>query len=678
MQKHSHHNENHSHEHHDNHNHADMMASPEAANSFLNRFYIVTALLIPLIALTYPVLNIVGIQDFALRPYLQFGISSIIFYFALVFFEHARHEIMMKQYGMMTLVSIAVGAGYLFSTASTFLPQLDTEFYIEISTLIWILLFGHYLEAKSSMAAGDALSEVAKLLPKQAHLKKDDSVTDVELSELSEGDIVVVKPGEKVPADGTIINGSANMDESLVSGESKPVEKGEGATVIAGSICTDSSIEIQIDKVGEHSTIGQIQALIANAQKSKPSTQRIADKAAGYLTFVALGTALLTLFIWAIIIGEPITFALTLGITVLVIACPHALGLAIPTVSTIATSKAVENGFFLKDLGKIEQVKDINYIVFDKTGTLTKGSFGVSTIVNAPDTNYTEKEILKIAASLEQQSSHVIATAIIEKSKNESIEHEDVNNFKNIAGKGITGTIAGNQYSVGNLSLLGDNNHTIDGTLKKTYDSLSSQGNTVVIVTDFNAAIGLIALSDEIKPEASEAIQSIHNMNINVAMLTGDTTQVAEKVAKDLSIDTFFAEVLPEDKYTHIKELQEQGNNVMMIGDGVNDAPALTQANIGVAIGAGTDVAVEAGDIVLTNNNPKDIVSLINLSNKVYRKMLQNLGWALGYNILALPAAAGLFIPFGFQLSPAIGALLMSLSSVIVVINAMTLKKAQL
>lgn len=660
------------------HDHASMMATPEAADSFLKRFYIVTLLLVPLIFLTHTVLNILGIGDFPLRPYLQFGIATVIFYFSLVFFEHASHEIKMKKYGMMTLVSIAVGAGYIFSAASTFLPQLNTEFYIEISTLIWVLLFGHYLEARSSMAAGDALSEVAKLLPKQAHLKKDGTVTDVDISELSEGDIVVVKPGEKVPADGIIVSGSANMDESLISGESKPIEKGEGDTAIAGSICTDGSIEVQIDRVGENSTIGQIQSLIAEAQKSKPIAQRIADKAAGYLTFIALGTAIVTIIVWSVVIGEPITFALTLGITVLVIACPHALGLAIPTVSTIATSKAVENGFFVKDLGKLEVVKDIDYVVFDKTGTLTKGEFGVSNIVVNPDTQLKEEDILKIAASLEQQSSHVIGMAIVKKAERESLSLDTVQNFKNIAGKGITGTIDGAQFTVGNRTLIDGEGYERNQNIQQEYDSLSSQGKTVIMLANGTEVVGLLALSDQVKPEAQHAISSLHGMGVKVAMLTGDNKQVAETVAKELGIDTYFAEVLPEDKYKHIKELQEQGNKVMMVGDGVNDAPALTQANVGVAIGAGTDVAVEAGDVVLTQNNPNDIVKLVSLAKKVYRKMIENLGWALGYNIFAIPAAAGVLAPFGFFLPPGVGAFLMSLSSVIVVINAFRLKKATL
>lgn len=678
-------------EHQDHHA---MMSGPQAEGDFLRRFFVVTFLLVPLALLTPAALNFLGFADFALRIYLQFGVASIIFYFSLVFFEHARHEIKMRQYGMMTLVSLAVGAGYLFSAASTFLPQLEAEFYLEISTLIWILLFGHYLEARSSAAAGDALSEVVKLLPKQAHRLEDGQVEDVDLSELHPGDTVLVKPGEKVPADGIIIKGQANFDESLISGESKPVAKRESDKAVAGSICLDGSLEVKLERVGESSTIGQIKKLITTAQQTKPRAQKLADRAASFLTFTAVSVSMVTLLVWALLVGKPIVFALTLAITVLVIACPHALGLAIPTVSTIATSLAVKNGVFLKDLAKLEVIKDVDYVVMDKTGTLTRGKFTVTEVINPKFENLSSKqilnsniqnpkltedqrEILGIAASLEQHSSHFIAQSIVKYAKEGGVGLLKVEDFKNIAGKGVNGVISGQKYYLGNRALLEE--FSIRGAaVGQIENELLDAGKTVVFLANESEVLGVLALSDQIKAESFKAVEELHRLGVKVAMLTGDNEPVAQSVSKDLGIDTFFANVLPEDKYSYIKKLQDEGNRVMMVGDGVNDAPALAQADVGVAIGAGTDVAVESGDVVLTRSNPQDIVRLTVLSRKVFRKMIENLLWATGYNVVAIPVAAGILAPWGFFLDPKIGALLMALSSVIVVINALSLRRVQL
>ncbi|OGD59008.1 hypothetical protein A3I57_02545, partial [Candidatus Beckwithbacteria bacterium RIFCSPLOWO2_02_FULL_47_23] len=594
--------------------------------------------------------------------YLKLAVATVIFYFGLIFFQHARHEIMVKKYGMMTLVSLAVGSGYLFSAAGTFIPAIATEFYLEISTLIWVLLFGHWLEAKSSSAAGNALQEVAKLLPKEAHLLVRGQVQAVSLTQLKSGDMVRVLPGEKVPADGVIVNGSANFSEAHITGESKPVEKDKNDRVVAGAICLDGSVEVRLDRVGESSTIGQIQKLIATAQNTKPSAQRLADRAASYLTFIALGVAIITVAVWSVALGYPLVFSLTLAITVLVIACPHALGLAIPTVTTIATKLAVSNGVFIKDMAKLEVVKKADYVVFDKTGTLTKGEFGV-TKVTAADNQ--PKNLLRLVAGLENHSSHVIGQAILSYAKQQGIKPARVVNFKNLAGKGVRGEIDGRTYFVGNNALMRELN-------------LKPSSSANVFVANQVEILGSLTLADQIKPESKTAIDSLHRLGVKVAMLTGDSQEVAETVGRKLNIDTIFSQVLPEKKYEHIKSLQDKGRIVIMVGDGVNDAPALTQANVGVAVGAGTDVAVEAGDVVLTRSNPEDISRLIALSRKVYRKMIENLTWALGYNTLAIPAAAGVFMPWGIQLKPEWGALLMSLSSVIVVINAMSLRKAKL
>ncbi|MDZ4229312.1 MAG: copper-translocating P-type ATPase [Patescibacteria group bacterium] len=637
---------------HAKHDHAAMMASPSAAKDFLTRFIIVTVLLIPLGLLSW----------FGAASYLKLLLATIIFYFGLIFFEHARHEIMMKKYGMMTLVSLAVGAGYLFSAAGTFIPAIATEFYLEISTLIWVLLLGHFLEAKSSSAAGNALQEVGKLLPKEAHLLVRGQVKAVSLVQLKSGDMVRVLPGEKVPADGVIINGSANFSEAHITGESKPLAKAKSDRVVAGAICLDGSVEVKLDRVGASSTIGQIQKLIASAQQTKPSAQRLADRAAAWLTFIALGTAIMTLAVWLLIAGQTFVFAMTLAITVLVIACPHALGLAIPTVTTIATKLAVANGVFIKDMAKLEVVKKADYVVFDKTGTLTKGEFGV-TKVTAVDNQ--PKNLLRLVAGLENHSSHVIGQAIVKYAKEQGIKPAKVVNFKNLAGQGIRGEVDGRTYFVGNSALMKGLN-------------LVSASSANVFVASQVEILGSLTLADQIKPEAKTAVDKLHRLGVKVAMLTGDSQEVAESVGKQLNIDTIFSQVMPEKKYEHIKALQDKGRIVIMVGDGVNDAPALTQANVGVAVGAGTDVAVEAGDVVLTRSNPEDISRLIVLARKVYRKMIENLIWALGYNALAIPAAAGVFIPWGIQLKPEFGAILMSLSSVIVVINAMSLRQVNL
>lgn len=666
----------HAHHHtHEHQSHGSHGMSHGSAQEYLKRFWIVTFLLIPLVFSNEMLMGFLGIGVLPFGKWIGFGIATIIFSFSLVFFEHARHEIKARTYGMMTLVSLAVGSGYLFSVASTFIPSLHVEFYLEISTLIWVLLFGHYLEAKSSSAAGNALQEVAKLLPKKVHRLVNGIEEEVDITDLKEGDVVLVKPGEKIPADGRVQEGSANVDESLISGESKPVQKNTGDEVVAGSICLDGSLVVVLSRVGEHSTIGQIQKLIRDAQHTKPNSQRIADRASAVLTFVAGITALLTILIWTLVIGETFVFAITLAITVLVIACPHALGLAIPTVTTITTSLAVKNGVFIKNLAKIEVIKKADYVVFDKTGTLTHGAFGVSDIVAFEE--FSEQDVLRIAASLEQHSSHIIGQSIVRHVKSKQIALSEPKQFKNVAGKGIVGVVNEAEYYVGNVALIQE--HTsVSEEMHKKLDELSTQGKTVILVANKKQILGIITLSDTIKQESFEAIRALHEMGVKVAMLTGDNEKVAHGVAQQLGIDTYFAEVLPEDKYTHIKTLQEEGNVVLMVGDGVNDAPALTQANAGIAIGAGTDVAVEAGDVVLTRNNPLDVVRLLKLSRVVYTKMIQNLVWALGYNIVAIPAAAGVFAIWGFFLRPEIGAILMSLSTVIVVINAMTLKRIHL
>ena len=658
----------HPHKHHQkNHSHGMNHGS---AQDFLRRFWIVTILLVPLLLTSDFVLSRTSLELGAAARWVQFGLATTIFAFALVFFKHAWHEIKGRAYGMMTLVSLAVAAGFSYSVAATFIPALNVEFYLEISTLIWVLLFGHYLEARSSTAAGSALQEVAKLLPQKAHVLTNGAQQEIPISELKADMIVLVKPGEKVPADGVIIEGTANVDEALVSGESKPVQKKSGDAAIAGSICLDGSLQVKLTRVGEHSTVGQIKQLIIEAQKTKPRSQRIADKAAAILTFIAAGTAVLTIIVWAGFLGEPFVFAITLGITVLVIACPHALGLAIPTVTTIATQLATKNGLFIKDLSKLEAIRNVDVVVFDKTGTLTTGVFGVVAVATE---SMSQNELLSIAASLEGHSSHVIGQSIVDYANQFGATQQEVADFQNVSGKGVRGSIASVHYSLGNEALM--HGLEVPQRLKEEIKKLEEKAATFVYLANDTEVIGVLALADEVKEQAAAVVKEMRDMGIAVAMLTGDNENVAQAVAHELGIETYFANVLPEEKYLKIKKLQENGASVLMVGDGINDAPALTQADVGVAIGTGTDVAVEAGDVLLTQDDPGDVRRLIQLSKRVYRKMIQNLVWALGYNVVALPAAAGAFSAWGFFLRPEVGAFIMSLSTVIVVANALTLKR---
>ncbi|MEK7535119.1 MAG: heavy metal translocating P-type ATPase [Patescibacteria group bacterium] len=653
-----------------NHGGHHSMTMDDAA-MFLRRFWYTTALLVPLLLVSNVGVKFLGVPDFTGRAYVGFAISTVIFYFSLIFFKHATHEIKARSYGMMTLVSLAVASGFLFSVTSTFIPSFGgMEFFLEISTLIWVLLFGHYLEARSTAAAGSALQEVAKLLPKEVHLLVNGQLQDVALEQIKPGDTVVVKPGEKLPADGVIIEGEANMDEALVTGESKPVSKKTGDKVIAGSICLDGSLTIKLEHVGIDSTVGHIQKLVETAQTTKPQLQYLADRVASLLTFVALGTAIATVLVWTLVEGQTFAFSLTLAVTVLVIACPHALGLAIPTVSTTATSLALKHGIFLKSLKKLEAARNISVVAFDKTGTLTEGKPAITDIV-AKD----ESEILAIATALEEGSSHPLARAVLEYSSEKNIAPKRASEFKNLAGQGVTGKINGKQFWLGNEKIL---DGVELGEMSKDLSELSDQGKTVVVLRSEKEILGLIAIADKIRTSSKEAVDSLHKSGVKVAMITGDNEGVAKYVATELGIDTYFASVLPEDKYKKIKELQDKGERVMMVGDGVNDAPALIQSNVGVAIGAGTDVTVEAGDIILTKNNPADIARLLTLSKKVYTKMVQNLVWAVGYNVVAIPAAAGVFSRWGLFLRPDVGAFLMAMSSVIVVVNALQLRRIRL
>ncbi len=640
---------------------------------FLNRFWLVSVLLLPLLASTEFANNLFG-YNFNLSSLFQLIIITVIFAIGWVFFEHAWMEIKQRAYGMMTLVSIAVAAGYLFSVSGLIFPSIEANFSIEIATLIWVLLFGHYLEAKSGKAAGNALEEVAKLLPAMAFKKvSDDQYQEVDIEDLKVSDVVRIRHGEKVPADGKVISGQGSVNQAHLTGESTPISLTTGDQVSAGSILDSGSLEVILTAVGKHSSVGQLTELLNKAATSKPNTQRIADMWAGYLTFAALGVATLAFLIWYFVVGQTFVFAITIAISVLVIACPHALGLAIPAVTTISSRIASKHGIFIKNLAKLETVNKSNVIIFDKTGTLTKGNFTVSKVSVLG--NKTESEVIHLVASVENSSSHPIAKSIVEYAEKQKNDLVKVSKFKTHGSDGVGGSIGDEDVKVGKLSWLSTEGVTVGKEARELFDTLQNTGDTVIAASVGRILIGFISLGDEIRSSAAASIKSLHDQGYEVVLMTGDNKVVANAVAKVLEIDQVYAEVTPADKLRYVEEFQASGKQVIMVGDGVNDGPALALADLGIAIGSGTAVASAAGDIILTTDDPASIANLITLSKATLRKMKQNLWWALGYNIIAIPAAAGVLAPFGLLLPPAVGALVMAGSTVVVVLNALTLNR---
>jgi Cu2+-exporting ATPase len=540
-------------------------------------------------------------------------------------------------------------------------------FFWELATLIDIMLLGHWIEMKSVMGASRALEELAKLMPSEAHkVMSDGSVQDVALDELSSGDKVLIKPGEKIPADGKVVEGETSVNEAMITGESKPVSKKEGAKVIGGAINGEGSITIEVEKTGKDSFLSQVIELVREAQSSKSRTQDIANRAAFWLTIIALSAGAITMFVWLAIVHQDFVFALERTVTVMVITCPHALGLAVPLVVAVSTAISARNGLLIRNRAAFEKARGLQAIIFDKTGTLTEGKFGVTDVVTL-NGELDESQVLSYAASVEQNSEHPIAKGIVNSAKTAN----KVSDFKSIPGKGAQGKVDGKEVKVVSPGYLRENKIEFkNGKIEE----LSAQGKTVVFLLVDGKLQGAIALGDIIRKESRQAISRLKEMGIQAMMLTGDNRQVAEHVAKELELDDYFAEVLPDQKAAKVKEVQSRGLVVAMTGDGVNDAPALAQADVGIAIGAGTDVAVEAADIVLVRSNPADAVDIIALAKATYRKMVQNLAWATGYNAFAIPLAAGVLFSYGIILSPAMGAVLMSLSTVIVAINARILK----
>ncbi len=638
---------------------------------FKKRFWISIIITIPILILSPMIQHFIGLKE-ALRfngdIYALFVLSSFVFFYGgYPFLKGLIDELKNKQPGMMTLIALAISVAYFYSSA-TVLGVKGEDFFWELATLIDIMLLGHWIEMKSVMGASKALEELAKLMPDEAHKINDDgNVVEVKVSELNHKNKLLIKPGEKIPADGKIYEGKTSINEAMITGESKPVSKGEGDDVIGGSINGEGSIKIEVEKIGDETFLSQIVKLVKEAQESKSKTQNLANRAAFWLTIIAITAGTLTMFVWLMFTGQNFNFALARTVTVMVIACPHALGLAVPLVVAVSTALSAKNGLLIRNRDAFEQARNIQAIIFDKTGTLTKGEFGVTETISF-NNEYDEKEILKYAASLESESEHPIAQGIV-KSSNDKYELKD---FNSIPGKGAEGKVNGKDVKVVSPGYLEENKIEIEQ--KEKIEQLSRQGKTVVFLLVDNKLTGAITLADIIREESKEAIKQLKEVGIKPMMLTGDNKQVAKWVADELGLDEYFAEVLPDKKAEKIKEVQSRGLTVAMIGDGVNDAPALAQADIGIAIGAGTDVAVESADIILVKNNPKDVISLIKFSRATYKKMIQNLIWATGYNVIAIPLAAGVLYSEGIILSPALGAVLMSLSTIIVAINAKLLK----
>jgi Cu2+-exporting ATPase len=656
---------------HDQHNGGDHDHQSHHAHmvaDFRRRFWVSLVLTLPILALAPLIQSLLGVEEawrFPGDDYLQFGLATAVFFYGgWPFLKGLFEELRDKQPGMMTLIGVAVIVAYTYSSAVVF-GLSGKVFFWELATLIDIMLLGHWIEMRSVMGASGALEELVKLMPSEAHLLKEGGQTeDIPVSELEKGDKVLVKPGEKIPTDGVIVDGRTTVNEAMITGESKPVEKGEEDEVIGGAVNGESAIEVEVQKTGDETYLSQVVNMVKEAQESRSRTQDLANRAALWLTIIALTVGAATLAVW-LVAGREFVFSLERMVTVMVITCPHALGLAVPLVVAVSTSLAASRGLLIRDRSAFERARELDAVIFDKTGTLTEGRFGVTEVISLGE--HDENEILRLAASLESRSEHPIAAGIVEEAKDRAVEFPEPENFDAIAGKGAQARVDGKRVKVVSPGYLKENNITLNNDEVK---ELADEGKTVVYLLVADEPLGVVALADIIREESRQAISRLKEMSIQVMMLTGDSEAVARWVAQELSLDDYFAEVLPEEKAEKIKEVKKRGLTVAMVGDGVNDAPALVEADIGTAIGAGTDVAMEAADIVLVRSDPRDVTAVVELARATYAKMVQNLWWATGYNALAIPLAAGVLYPIGFLLPPAAGAMVMSLSTVIVAINA--------
>ena len=647
-----------------------------STNVFKNKFWASLILSVPVVLYSDIVQELLQFKapTFPGSLYAPFILASIIFFYSgWIFIASAIRELKAKLPGMMTLIALAISVAYVYSVYIILSGGTETLFW-ELATLITIMLLGHWMEMRAVSGAQSALKELSKLLPDQTEIIRDDKTEIVPLRDVRGGDVVLVKPGGKIPTDGIVVEGISDVNESIATGESKPVPKKQGGEVIAGTINGDGTLKIKVTNIGENTFLAGVMRLVAEAESSKSRLQMLSDRAAYYLTIIAVVVGAVTLVSW-LAIRDP-AFAVERMVAVLVIACPHALGLAIPLVASISTTKAARNGFLVKQRLALEAARNINVVLFDKTGTLTKGELGVDAIV--PVGSEDETKVLQYAASVDSQSEHPIARAIVKEAKKRNLKIPQVKNFQRLAGKGAKANIDGVEVLVGSKSLLSDLRLSLDPQARIKVDKLSAQGKTIIFAVTGNTLLGVIALADIIREESREAIKSLQGLGIKTAMITGDSEDVAKWVAGELGIDEYFAKVLPEQKTEKVKLLQTKGRRVAMVGDGMNDAPALTQADLGIAIGAGTNVAIESAGIILVRDDPRDIPKIIKLSQLTYTKMIQNLFWATGYNIVAIPLAAGVLAFKGIFLQPALAAVFMSLSTVIVAVNAMMLKKKEL
>lgn len=669
MSNHQNHNTSHEeHEHktmnHDHSNHHEMMV-----HDFKKRFALSLLLVFPILLLSPMIQAFLGIDlGFTGDTYVLLVLSSILFvYGGKPFFIGAIEEVKSKLPAMMTLITLAIVVAYIYSTITVF-TGLGSDFFWELSTLISVMLLGHWIEMKSILGASRALEELLKLMPETAHqIQSNGNIVDIALNQVTEGMNLLVKPGEKIPTDGSIYEGKSAINESMLTGESVPVEKSEGDEVIGGSINSDGSIKMTVTKVGEATFLSQVIKLVKDAQSTRSKTQRLADIAAKYLFYIALVGGIGTFVIW-MSLGAELSFAMERAVTVIIISCPHALGLATPLVTAVSSSIGARHGLLIRNRANFENARKIDTVVFDKTGTLTYGKFGVNHVIAI---KHDENKILSLAYALENHSEHPIAVGIISESKKRDINLLDVSNFTAIPGKGLSGTVDGKSIIIASPRYIQELDLSYD---LKTYEKLADEGNTVIFVIESNILIGIIALADIVRESAIIAVKELKTLGIQSIMLTGDNSKVAHKVADEIGIDSVFSEVLPNQKADKIQQLVDEGHKVAMTGDGINDAPALAKSHLGIAIGAGTDVAIETADVILVKSNPNDVVSIVKLSKATYKKMIQNLIWATGYNLLAIPLAAGVLFSAGILLSPAIGAVLMSLSTIIVSINAKLLK----
>lgn len=666
--EHNHTESTHTHNHHSEHSGSghDKHAGHNIAD-FWKRFVICSIVSIPVLALSHMIQQWLGFEvTFEGDKYVLALLSTFIFlYGGYPFLKGLYDEVKDKAIGMMTLIGVAITVAWAYSVAITFGLQ-GMDFYWEMVTLIDIMLIGHYFEMKSVMGASRSLELLIKMMPSTAHHIKDGNIHDMPVSQLKIDDMVLVKPGEKVPVDGIVIEGESYVDESMLTGESKPVKKEKDSKVIGGAVNSNGSLTIRVVSIGKDSYLNKVVKLVEDAQKIKSKTQNFADRAAKVLTFVALGGGVITFVVW-LLLGFPFVFALERMVTVMVISCPHALGLAVPLVVAISTSISAQKGLLIRNRTAFENARLITTIIFDKTGTLTKGSHELQE-VKVLGNGFDKNELLRLASGVEQHSEHYIAAGFLRKVKELKIKIPKAENFNYLPGKGLEGNVEGKEIKVVGPNYLKEQNISVTDTTN------DFTGTVVYILIDKEVA-GYFTFSDQIRESSFEAIQILKEASIKNLLLTGDNEKVAKKVCDELKMDGYIANVLPHDKLEKVKELQTKGEYVAMTGDGVNDAPALAQADVGIAVGSGTDVAAETADIILVNSDPKDIANLILFGKATYNKMIQNLWWAAGYNILAIPLAAGVLYKWGFMLSPAIGAVLMSLSTIVVAINAQLLKR---